>query len=170
MTTDIGKQWFSTTPSIGSRYRLDLARAATSRELKTDSPPSLVLLPPQFLAPVDRGNALSIGPSLKMESLADNFAGAGTTLLAARQNGLSSLKDSICHRWRLTLPTPRLLATIPIQLRLGLRTVLTTNLKDAPQVPEALVKGIHRGRTSGRSYSLLSSYPKTTAQQIGSFS
>ena len=78
-------------PSLpsGFKYRFDLSRAATSRELKTSPRHRWFYFPHSFSNRLIE-EALCFWALPEGGVLADNFAGAGTTLLAARQNGLSA--------------------------------------------------------------------------------
>ena len=70
-------------------HRLDLSRAATARELKT-APRHRWFYFPHSYSPRLINEVLDHWEFPKGGTLVDNFVGSGTTLLAARQRGLSA--------------------------------------------------------------------------------
>ena len=127
-------------PLLPSRfeYRLDLAGAATAKELKTSPRHRWFYFPHSFSHRLI-DEALALWDLPQDEILADNFAGAGTTLLAARQNGLSAEGFDLSPL-AVDVANAKIACYDPNQLRRGLQTVLNASLKDPPQVPVRLSK------------------------------
>ena len=127
-------------PPLPSRfeYRLDLAGAATAKELKTSPRHRWFYFPHSFSHRLI-DEALALWDLPQDGILADNFAGAGTTLLAARQSGLSAEGFDLSPL-AVDVANAKITCYDPNQLRRGLQTVLNANLKDVPQVPVRLSK------------------------------
>ena len=127
-------------PLLPSRfeYRLDLARAATSWDLKTSPRHRWFYFPHSFSHRLVN-EALAFWGFPEDGVLADNFAGAGTTLLAACQNGLSSEGFDLSPL-AVEVGNAKITCYDQDQLRRGLQTILNTKLKNGPQVPERLSK------------------------------
>ena len=70
-------------------------------------------------------------------TLADNFAGAGTTLVAARQNGLSAEGFDLSPL-AVTVANAKIAGYDPDQLRIDLQAILNTVPAEVPPVPERL--------------------------------
>ena len=136
MTADIGGNLSPLPPRFV--YRLGLANAATSRELKTLPRHRWFYFPHSFSHRlIDEALALWTLPGDGV--LADNFVGAGTTLLAARQNGLSAEGFDLSPL-AVDVANAKIACYDPNQLRRELQTVLNTNLQDVPQISVRLSK------------------------------
>ena len=131
-------------PSLPARfeYHTDLARAATARELKTSPRHRWFYFPHSFSNRLVE-EALSFWALPKGGVLADNFAGAGTTLLAARQNGLSAEGFDLSPL-AVNVTNAKIACYDPGKLKRGLQTIVRAGLKDTPQVPERLSKAFTR--------------------------
>ena len=136
----------------GFDYRLELSKAATSKELRTLPRHRWFYFPHSFSHRlVDE--ALLLWALPKDAILADNFAGAGTTLLAARQNGLSAEGFDLSPL-AVNVANAKIACYDPNQLKRGLQTILRAGPKDTPQVPERLSKAFTEEELS-EVYSLL---------------
>ncbi len=127
-------------PSLPPRfeYRLDLARAATAKELKTSPRHRWFYFPHSFSNRLIE-EVLSLWSLPEGGVLADNFAGAGTTLLAARENGLSAEGFDLSPL-AVNVANAKIAYYDPNRLKRGLQTVLRIGPVDAPQIPERLSK------------------------------
>lgn len=119
-------------------YRFDLSSAATSRELEKSPRHRWFYFPHSFSHRLI-DEALTLWTLPKDGVLADNFAGSGTTLLAARQNGLSSVGFDLSPL-AVDVANAKIAGYDPNRLRRELQTVLTTNLSDAYQTSGRLSK------------------------------
>jgi len=128
----------SLSPPLGFEYRLDLAVTATPKELKEFPRHRWFYFPHSFsYRLIDEVLALWDLPQEAI--LADNFAGAGTTLLAARQHGLSAGGFDLSPL-AVDVANAKIACYDPNQLRRALQTVLKADLKGTPQVPMRLSK------------------------------
>ena len=122
----------------GFEYRFDLSSAATSRELEKSPRHRWFYFPHSFSHRlINEILALWILP--RDGVLADNFAGSGTTLLAARQNGLSSEGFDLSPL-AVDVANAKIAGYDPNRLRRELQTVLNANLDDTSQISGRLSK------------------------------
>ena len=119
-------------------YRRELARAATSKELQSSPRHRWFYFPHSFSHRLI-DEVLSLWRIPRDGILADNFAGAGTTLLAARHNGLAGEGFDLSPL-AVNVSNAKIASYDPYQLSRGLQTVLNANQRDAPQVPGRLSK------------------------------
>ena len=122
----------------GFMYRPDLARAATSSELKSSPRHRWFYFPHSFSHRLI-DEALVYWTLPEGGILADNFAGSGTTLLAARKNGLSAEGFDL-SRLAVTVANAKVACYDPDQLNLDLQTILHSGHGEIPQVPGRLSK------------------------------
>lgn len=117
-------------------YRLDLARAATAKELRISPRHRWYYFPHSFSNRLIE-EALSLWTLPEGSILADNFAGTGTTLLTARQNGLTAEGFDLSPL-AVTVANTKIACYNPDQLNRSLKKVLKDGPIDAPQIPERL--------------------------------
>lgn len=125
-------------PQLPSRfkYRLDLASAATAKELRISPRHRWYYFPHSFSNRLIE-EALSLWTLPGGGMLVDNFAGTGTTLLTARQNGLSSEGFDLSPL-AVTAANTKIACYNPDQLYRSLNTILKAGPMDVPQIPERL--------------------------------
>ena len=128
---------------LGFEYHPELAQAATSRELKTALRHRWFYFPHSYSHRLI-DEVLNYWGFPKGGALADNFAGSGTTLLAARQKGLSAVGFDLSPLAVLVANTK--IASYDVdQLNQGLQRILNSRTSDMPQVPERLSKAFTAG-------------------------
>ena len=119
-------------------YRLDLARTATSRELQTFPRHRWFYFPHSFSHRLIN-EVLVLWDLPEDGIIADNFAGAGTTLLAARQHRLSAEGFDLSPL-AVDVANAKIACYDPNQLRRDLQTVLDAGLRDTAQISARLSK------------------------------
>ncbi len=127
-------------PSLpsGFKYHPELARAATSYELKTSPRHRWFYFPHSFshrlvTKVLDHWDFPADG------TLVDNFVGSGTTLVAAREHGLSAAGFDLSPL-AVTVANTKVASYETTQLNQELRRILSSRSVDGSQVPERLSK------------------------------
>ena len=136
MTTAVKNGSPSLPPSFG--YRPDLARAATCWELKTSPRHRWFYFPHSFSHRLI-DEALTYWSLPEGGTLVDNFAGAGTTLLTARQNGLSAEGFDLSPL-AVNVSNAKIACYDSNRVTQSLKTILKTGPTEVPYVPERLSK------------------------------
>ena len=129
-----------TTPTLPSGFELNLrmARIATSRELKSAPRHRWFYFPHSYsYRLVNR--VLDYWDFPEKGTLADNFAGSGTTLLAARQRGLSSVGFDLSPL-AVTVANIKTNCYKSDELHQGMQTILNSRLADECPIPARLAR------------------------------
>jgi len=122
----------------GFEYRLDLAQAATSRELKT-APRHRWFYFPHSYSPRLVYEVLDRWAIPEGGTLADNFVGSGTTLLAAREKGLTAVGFDL-STLAVRVANTKVAHYDQEQLQQSLQRIIRGRRQEEPQVPERLSK------------------------------
>ena len=117
-------------------YRLDLARAATCWELKTAPRHRWFYFPHSFSHRLTN-EVLTYWALSEGGTLADNFVGAGTSLVAARENGLSGEGFDLSPL-SVKVTNAKIANYDCDELNRGLQTILSAIPNAVPQVPKRL--------------------------------
>ena len=129
-----------TAPTLPSRFEnnLGMARIATSRELKSAPRHRWFYFPHSYsYRLVNR--VLDYWDFPEKGTLADNFAGSGTTLLAARQRGLSSVGFDLSPL-AVTVANTKINCYKSDELHQGMQTILNSRLADESPIPARLAR------------------------------
>ncbi len=125
----------STTP-LGFSHRPDLAATATSRDLRSAPRHRWFYFPHSYSyrlvnMVMDHWDLPSDG------IVADNFSGSGTTLVAARERGLTALGFDLSPL-AVTVGTAKIASYKQLTLERAFRRIMSAPLDDSPQVPDRL--------------------------------
>ena len=122
----------------GFEYHSELARAATSRDLKTAPRHRWFYFPHSYSHRLV-SEVLNYWNFPQRGTLVDNFAGSGTTLLVARQLGLSAVGFDLSPL-AVTVANAKITSYNIGQLNRALQSVLNSCTGEMPQIPERLSK------------------------------
>lgn len=122
----------------GFEYRLDLARAAPSRELKSAPRHRWFYFPHSYSHRLVH-HILDYWAIPRGGRLADSFVGSGTTLLAARERGMSSVGFDLSPL-AVTVANTKVARFDPEILQQGLHRILSGARREELEVPERLSK------------------------------
>lgn len=122
----------------GFEYQPELAPAATSRELKTAPRHRWYYFPHSFSHRLV-AKVLDHWEFPPDGTLADNFVGSGTTLLTARQRGLSAVGFDL-SLLAVMVANAKVASYKTEELSRGLRRILRSRTREVPQVPARLSK------------------------------
>ncbi len=127
---------------IGFEYRPELARAATSRELKTAPRHRWFYFPHSYSHRLV-GEVLDYWDFPAKGILVDNFAGSGTTLLAARERGLSTVGFDLSPL-AVTVTNAKINSYESVRLCQGLERILNTRKEGVFEIPERLSRAFSK--------------------------
>ena len=128
----------------GFIHRPELSREATSRDLQSAPRHHWFYFPHSYsYRLVDR---ILDHWALPVEGVvADNFAGAGTTLLTARARGLTVVGFDLSPL-AVTVANAKIAPYNQAELALGLHSVLDAPVVEPPEVPDRLAKGFNSAK------------------------
>ena len=136
----------------GFEYRPELARAATSQELKSAPIHRWFYFPHSFSHRLVT-NVLDHWDFPQDGTLIDNFVGSGTTLVTARQHGLSATGFDLSPL-AVTVANTKIACYQIEQLNQEMQRILNSRSGDGPLVPERLSKAF-TGKELKELFSLL---------------